>query len=412
MTNPLPTLPARPAGRLDDAIDDALDAMEAAGLRRRPAARDPAQPGDPPGHLRRDGRLLLDLSSNDYLGLATHPALAARAADWAQRAGTGARASRLVSGTLDLHERVEARLAQLKRREAAVLFASGWQANATVLPALASVLDARAGQTSGQTLVFTDRLIHASLHHGCRAAGWREIRFRHNDCGHLRDLLAARAAEPGARLIVTETVFSMDGDRADLPALRGLAAEFGAILYLDEAHATGVLGPHGAGLSLVGEPAPDEIVMGTASKALGGFGAYVAGSRRLRDLLLNRASGLIHTTALPPPVLGALDAALDLLPQLDAARAHLAALAGRLRAGLAALGHATGDSSTQIVPLVLGEAARAAAVSAALEAAGILAVAIRPPTVPPGTARLRLALSAVHTDADLDRLLSALARCG
>lgn len=397
--------PNRPSPiRLDSAIDACLAGLETSGLRRRVGPLDPPQPLDPPGHLRRDGRLLLDLSSNDYLGLARHPLLAERAAAWAHRFGTGARASRLVSGTLEAHEAVETRIAALKQRQAALLFASGWQANATVLPALASLLDG-----AGETLVYTDRLVHASLHQGCRAAGWREIRFRHNDLDHLRTLLAARADRKGARLILTETVFSMDGDRADLAALRAIAAEFGAILYLDEAHATGVLGPAGAGLSTIGEPAPDEIVMGTASKALGGFGAYVAGTRRLRDLLLNRASGVIHTTALPPPVLGALDAALDLLPGLDAARAHLAGLADRLRAGLAALGHDTGASTTQIVPLAVGEADRALALAARLEAAGILAVAIRPPTVPPGTARLRLALSCVHGEADIDRLLEVLA---
>jgi len=344
---------------------------------------------------------MLDFSSNDYLGLSQHPELKQRAASYAQTYGAGAGASRLVSGTLDLHLQVEAKIAALKKTEAALLFASGWQANAS---ALSSLL--RFGKPA---LVFTDHLIHASLHHACRAAGAEQIRFRHNDMTQLKTLLEQHASAPGMRFIVTESVFSMDGDQADLHTLRALADRHHAFLYLDEAHATGVLGPNGMGLSGT-IPGGADLVMGTFSKALGGFGAYIAGSRALCDWLVNRASGFIHTTALPPPILGAIDAALDLVPTMTIERTTLHAHAARLRHALQNLGIDHGPSTTQIVPAILGDAKATIALAESLRAEGIFAVAIRPPTVPPGTSRLRLAVSAAHTNDHLDRLIAALAK--
>ncbi|AZG08420.1 8-amino-7-oxononanoate synthase [Pigmentiphaga sp. H8] len=354
------------------------------------------------GHVTFEGRDVVDFSSNDYLGLARHPVLAERVAEWTARHGAGARASRLVSGNLDLHQAVEAKLARFKGTEAALLFASGWQANAAVLPALLRV----PGQ--GDPLVFSDRLNHASLHHGCQAAGVRQIRFRHNDLDHLDALLAERAGQPGPRFVVTESVFSMDGDRTDVAALCRVAERHGAFVYLDEAHATGVLGPRGAGLASLGEGRVD-LAMGTFSKALGGFGAYVAGSRQLCDYLVNTCSGFIYTTALPPPVLAAIDAALDLVPGMDDERRRLAGLGDGLRRALADQGVETGASSTQIVPAIVGEAGAALALSDGLRARGLLAVAIRPPTVPMGTSRLRIALSAAHDEADVARLARTIA---
>jgi 8-amino-7-oxononanoate synthase len=341
----------------------------------------------------------LDFSSNDYLGLSRHPALRQRAAEWASQMGAGAGASRLVSGTREQHLQVEAKIAALKGTEAALLFASGWQANASVLSSLL-----RFGKPAA---VFADALIHASLHHACRAASVAQIRFRHNDMAHLEALLRSHPAQ-GRRFIVTESVFSMDGDQADMSALRALADRYDAFLYLDEAHATGVLGPGGMGLSGT-VPGGVDLVMGTFSKALGGFGAYIAGSRAMCDWLVNRASGFIHTTALPPSVLGAIDAALDLVPGLHAERATLHGHAARLRAGLAGLGIDFGASTTQIVPAIVGDTQAALALAGRLRDDGIFAVAIRPPTVPPGTCRLRLAVSAAHSGADLDRLIAALA---
>jgi 8-amino-7-oxononanoate synthase len=347
---------------------------------------------------------LLNVSSNDYLGLSQHPLLKARAAEWGGQYGTGAGASRLVTGTLALHGQVETRLAALKGTEAALLFASGWQANASVL---ASLLRFPNGGKDPEPLVFFDELNHASLHYGCRAAGRAQIVFRHNDMDHLSDLLDAHANRPARRFIVTESVFSMDGDQTDVAALRTLADRHGAFLYLDEAHATGVLGPGGMGLAGT-VPGGVDLAMGTFSKALGGFGAYVAGSRALCDWLVNRASGFIHTTALPPTVLGAMDAALELVPGLVAERTRLHAHASRVRSALARLGIDYGPSTTQIVPAIVGTEAAALALATRLRGTGILAIPIRPPTVPNGTSRLRLALSAAHTAADIDRLIAAL----
>jgi len=384
---------------LDSLLAQELDRAEQRQMRRRLRTADCARDG----RLLFEGREVIDFSSNDYLGLARHPALAERVADWTARYGAGARASRLVSGNLALHESIEAKLARFKGTEAALLFASGWQANAAVLPAL---LRAASGQ--GEPMVFCDRLNHASLHHGCQAAGVRQIRYRHNDLDHLDSLLAERVGKPGLRLVVTESVFSMDGDRTDVAALCELAERHGAFVYLDEAHATGVLGPGGAGLASLGRGRVD-LAMGTFSKAMGSFGAYVAGSRQLCDYLLNACSGFIYTTALPPPVLAAIDAALDLVPGMDAERQRLARLGNELRRALATLGIGTGASSTQIVPAIVGDAGEALALSDRLRSHDLLAVAIRPPTVPAGTSRLRIALSAAHGEEDVVRLIDAVA---
>lgn len=349
-----------------------------------------------------DGRRLVDFSSNDYLGLSRHPLLIRRAAEYAARWGAGAAASRLVRGNLAPFAALEGKVAAAKGCEAALILASGFQANAAVLPAL---LDARV--LGAEPVVLADRLIHASLHHGIAAAGLRQVRFRHNDLGHLAELLEKHAGSPC--VVVTESVFSMDGDRADVPALVTLCERFGAFLYIDEAHATGVLGESGFGLA-AGYGDRIGLVMGTFSKALGGFGAYVACSAALRDYLINRCGGLIYSTGLPPAVLGAIDAALELVPQLGAGRKRLQDMAGDFRGRLQAAGLDTGPSSTQIVPVMLGEEERALRVAAALEAEGFLGVAIRPPTVPPGTSRIRFALSALHTDEQVERLAAAVVR--
>lgn len=381
--------------RLDSHLEAALERVTRAGQRRTLRATT-LLPG---GRIERAGRTMLDFSSNDYLGLARHPLLVERSAEWAARDGSGSGSSRLVTGTSAAHLALEARIAEFKHCEAALIFASGWQANAAAIPALLAAIPGVA--------IFTDRLIHASMHAGIAMAGVRQHRFRHNDLGHLETLLAEKGADAPARLILTESVFSMDGDRADMVRLADIAERHDAALFVDEAHATGVLGPEGRGLSAL-VPGKVDLVMGTFSKALGGFGAYVAGSRVLIDYLTNAASGFIFTTAPPPAVLGAVDAALDLLPGMDAERVHLAALGDRLRAGLARLGLDHGASSTQIVPAVIGPENEAMALSARLEAAGFLASAIRPPTVPAGTSRLRLALRAGHSEADIDALLAAI----
>jgi 8-amino-7-oxononanoate synthase len=325
--------------------------------------------------------------------------LAERSAEWAIRHGSGSGASRLVTGTMPEHLAIEARIARFKGTEAALLFPTGWQLNAAVLAALL--------KAAPEALLFTDRLIHGSLHAG--AADHRQIRFRHNDLDHLEELLAKHGDRDGPKLIVTESVFSMDGDRADIARLGAIAKAHDAFLYLDEAHATGVLGPAGAGLSRE-IPGAAHLVMGTFSKAMGCFGAYVAGSRLLIDYLVNACGGFLFSTAPPPAMLGAIDAALDLVPGMETERQLLAAHGAHLRERLADAGIDRGASSTQIVPVIVGEAEAALALSGALADDGMLAAAIRPPTVPAGTSRLRIALHSTHLRADVDRLADALIR--
>jgi 8-amino-7-oxononanoate synthase len=371
-----------------------LDRRAAEGLRRSltgvaaPTARE----------IRADGRLYVNFSSNDYLGLRCHAALIGRAQEWAEAYGVGSGASRLVTGNLDLFAPIEAKLARLKHKPASLVMASGFQVNAAVLQAL---LDRTVLGT--EPLVFADRLNHASMHFGCQAAGVRQLRYRHCDASHLGELLSQHQGDSRPRFILTESVFSMDGDVAPLADIAALARAHDACLIVDDAHATGILGEGGAGLA-----AEADIVIGTFSKALGSFGGFVASSETVRDYLVNRCAGLIYSTALPPPVLGAIDAALDLVPGMNAERAHVAGLAERFRAGAQAVGISTGASTTQIVPVIRGSAEAAIAMSARLRQAGFWVTSIRPPTVPVGTARLRLAFTASHHESDIDRLLDVL----
>jgi 8-amino-7-oxononanoate synthase len=348
--------------------------------------------------LETGGRSYLNLATNDYLALRFHPALIERAAEWAARYGTGSGASRLVSGNLDVFAGIEAKVARLKQKPAGLIMASGFQANAAVLQALfdRTVLGA-------EPLVFADRLNHASMHFGCKAAGVRQQRYRHGDADHLAELLTQFQGDSRPKFILTESVFSMDGDVAPVPEIARLARAHDATLIVDDAHATGILGEGGGGLS-----DGAEIVIGTFSKALGSFGAYVACSDLLRDYIVNRCSGFIYSTALPPPVLGAIDAGLDLVPDMDTERSHVAGLAAGFRATAKERGYDTGASATQIVPLIVGTADAALSLSAALREAGLWATAIRPPTVPQGTARVRLAFTAAHDEADIGRLLAAM----
>lgn len=381
----------------DSIFDDALSGIDARGQRRSLRASTIA----PHGRMLRDGREFIDFSSNDTLGLSQHPVLVERAREWTRRLGTGAGASRLVTGTSEAHLELETKIAAFKKTEAALLFASGWQANAAVIPALVKAV--------ADVAVFTDKLIHASLHHGCAAANVQQIRFRHNDLDHLETLLEERGANSSARMILTESVYSMDGDTANLARLAEIARRHDALLFVDEAHATGVLGPGGAGLSAMLDDGVD-LVMGTFSKAMGSFGAYVAGSARLCDFLVNTCSGFIYSTAPPPAVLGAIDAALDIVPDMDGERARLGQLGDQLRSGLKALGIDSGASTTHIVPAIIGDAREAVRVSEELAHKGLLASAIRPPTVPAGTSRLRLALRSTHEPEDIDALVSAIGK--
>ena len=345
-----------------------------------------------------DGGAYVNFASNDYLGLRFNEALIRRAIEWADEWGVGSGASRLVSGNLELFRPIEAKLARLKGKPAALVMASGFQTNAAALQAILDRSVLGAGP-----LVFADRLNHASMHFGCQAAGARQIRYRHCDAAHLGSLLASHEGDDRPKFILTESVFSMDGDMAPLDDIARLARAHKACLIVDDAHATGILGEGGSGLS-----GDADIVIGTFSKALGSFGGFVAASETVRDYLINRCAGVIYSTALPPPVLGAIDAALDIVPGMDAERTQVANLAARFRAGARASGLDTGNATTQIVPVILGTPEAALAMSLRLREAGLWASSIRPPTVPPGTARLRLAFTVAHGEADVDRLLEVL----
>lgn len=354
------------------------------------------------GSTRFGGRDLANFSSNNYMGLADHPALIARAGEWSARWGTGATASRLVCGNMDLFAQVEEKLASGKGYESALVFNSGFQANSSLL---ASLLDPAV--LKHPPLVFSDRLNHASMHLGIRAAGVKQIRYRHNDLNHLEDLLKKHHDAPNSKFILSETVFSMDGDRADVGGLLELKRRHDAFLYLDEAHAVGVLGKNGFGLA-ADYPGQADLVMGTFSKALGGFGAYVVCSGVLRDFFINHCAGFIYATALPPGVLGAMDAALELLPNLEHQRLRLLQKSAELRTRLRAAGMDVGLSTTQILPVILGAETQTLALSNHLEShANIMAVAVRPPTVPVGSSRVRFSLTAAHDDLTLDRLAEA-----
>jgi 8-amino-7-oxononanoate synthase len=345
------------------------------------------------------GRPMLSFCSNDYLGLASHPALAAAAADAAARDGSGASASRLVAGDLPAHRHLESTLARFLERPAALAFPSGYQANLAVLTALAGRED----------LIVSDALNHASLVDGCRLSRARVAIFPHGDARAAHRLLSA-GGRFRRRLLVTESLFSMDGDAAPLAPLAEAASATDSVLVVDEAHAFGVLGPGGRGLCAAAGVAPD-VLIATLGKAVGAAGGFVAGSAALRDILVNRARTFIFTTALPPPVAAAAEAGLRLLagPEGDARRALLAERRHSLGQALVDLRAVPALPRGPIVPVLLGSEARALAAAAALNERGIFIPAIRPPTVPPGTSRLRITLSAAHEPADVARLIATLA---
>ncbi|MEJ2091732.1 MAG: 8-amino-7-oxononanoate synthase [Syntrophobacterales bacterium] len=364
-----------------------LENLTTQDLRRSLTVVEEALPGC---RVRVDGRVLLNLSSNDYLGLSQEPRLIAAAREAAARWGVGAGASRLVVGHLALHEEVEARLAEFKGTEAAVIFSTGYMANLGTISALVG---------PGDT-VFCDRLNHASIYDGIKLSGAGLARFPHRDLNRLEALL--QKAGTGRRFIITDSVFSVDGDLAPLQDLVELKDRYGACLMIDEAHATGVLGPRGAGLAAaLGLTQRVEVHMGTFSKALGSLGGFVAGDRRLIDYLHNRARSFIYSTAMPPPVLGAIAAALDIVTQEPERRWYLLAEAERFRHTLTQAGFDILGSETQIVPVLAGENARTLRFAARLRERGLMAVALRPPTVPPGRSRVRFSLSAAHTPEDL-----------
>lgn len=345
-----------------------------------------------------DGRPCLAFSSNDYLGLANHPALKRAMVEGVERFGVGGGASHLVMGHSSAHQQLEEALAAFTGRPRALLFSTGYMANMGVINALVGKADA----------LFEDRLNHASLLDGGLLSGARFRRYRHADMADLARLLAA--SEARRKLVVTDGVFSMDGDLADLPGLAQLAREHQAWLMVDDAHGFGCLGEQGGGcaehFALDAEALP--ILVGTLGKGFGTAGAFVAGSDTLIETLIQFARPYIYTTALPPALAWATLTSLELVQREGWRRDRLRQLIRRFRAGAEALGYPLMASNTPIQPLLVGTAEEAMRLSRALEEEGILVGAIRPPTVPQGSARLRITLSAAHTEEQVDRLLDAL----
>jgi 8-amino-7-oxononanoate synthase len=346
-----------------------------------------------------DGTRVLLLCSNNYLGLADSQRVQEAAADAALRWGVGAGASRLVSGTMTIHGRLEKRLAAFKGSEAALLFGSGYLANLGVVGTLAGAGD----------VVFSDELNHASIIDGCRLSRAQTFVYAHNDVEHLAWGLAQAGGR--AALIVTESVFSMDGDVAPLEDIVELGRIYGARVAVDEAHATGCLGPGGRGaVAALGLEREVDVVVGTLGKALGAYGAFVACDLELAELFTNSARSLIFSTAPPPPAIAGALAALELLEEQPRRVERLRANADVLRAELAREGFDVAGSSTQIIPLVIGDARTAMRVCEAALERGVFAQAIRPPTVPDGTSRLRLAVMATHTKDELREAARVLGR--
>jgi 8-amino-7-oxononanoate synthase len=375
----------------DDALDE-LRELEALHRLRVPRVRD----GVPGAVIRLDGRDVLNFASNDYLGLAGDPRLSRAAAAALDDAGTGAGASRLIVGNHRHHVRLEAAVADWLGCGGVRLFNSGYAANLGVLTALLGAGD----------VVFSDELNHASIIDGCRLSRAEVTVFRHRDVAALEAALVDRVGR--RRIVVSESLFSMDGDLADVEAIAALCKRHDAAFVLDEAHAIGVIGPEGRGLAALHGVVPD-IVIGTFGKALGGFGAFAATSRAVAELLWNKARPLVFSTGLPPSVPAAAQAAIEIVRGVDGEhrRARLAGHARRLRALVPGI---LGAAASAIAPLVIGEDRAAMRCTDLLLAEGLFVQGIRPPTVPPGTARLRVGLSAIHSDQHIETAAESMNR--
>ncbi len=380
-----------PAHRSERSIEKALGAdlesISRAGLHRHLRCIESAQ--EP--FVTIEGRRYLLFCSNNYLGLATHPRVIAAARDALERFGAGAVSSRLISGHMTPHAELEEKIASWKGVERALVFSTGYQANVGVVTALVGPED----------VVLSDELNHASLIDGCRLSRARVRVYRHNDFDHLAALLR-ESSSARRRLVVTETIFSMDGDRAPLADIVEACERHDAWLAVDEAHAAGVFGPGGAGVvAELGLTARVDIHIGTLGKALGSFGAYVAGSSRLVELLVNRARSFIFTTGLPPSAAAAAKAAIEIVEEEPERARGLLARARGLGARLRAEGLDVPHAESQILPIVIGGAEDTVAVARRLLDAGVYVAAIRPPTVPAGTSRLRVSLMATHSEGDI-----------
>ncbi|MDF9408077.1 MAG: 8-amino-7-oxononanoate synthase [Pelotomaculum sp. PtaB.Bin013] len=348
------------------------------------------------------GKECVLLSSNNYLGLTEHPEVKEAAKLAVDRWGAGSGGSRLITGNYALHEEMEKEIARFKREEGAITFSSGYMANFGVIQALVDRGD----------VVLSDELNHSSIVDGCRLSRAKVKVYRHRDMEHLEKILR-QAKGYRRRLIVTDGVFSMDGDLAPLPDIVALAGQYGAFVMVDDAHGTGVLGRRGAGtVEHFGLEGKVQVQMGTLSKALGSAGAYVAGKRELIDYLRNKTRSFIYSTAPAPAAVGAALAALRLVERQPEIRAQLWENARYLRVGLKSMGYKVPSEDSPIIPVLIGDADKTMHLAQALLEEGVFAPGIRPPTVPQGTCRIRATVMAIHTRGDLDQALSAFARAG
>lgn len=353
--------------------------------------RDPRAFETSGSHVNIDGKTCINLSSNDYLNLAHHEALKSKAVEYTQLYGTGATSSRLICGTQKCHIKLEQKLASFKNYPESLIFGSGYLANIGIIPALAAQGD----------LIIADKLAHACMIDGAQLSGAKLLRFKHNDLTHLKTLLQ-KTSEYRQTFILTESVFSMDGDLAPLKEIGELAKSYHAIFIVDEAHAMGVFGPSGAGVTrMEGIQDHVHIAMGTLSKALGGYGGFVSCSRELRSYFVNMARSFIYSTGLPPAAMGSSLAAIEWLEANPNAGKTLLSKAERFRNKLQVAGLDTGASASQIVPIIIGDNKRTLDIADDLKAKGVLALAIRPPTVPSGTARLRCSITLGHSEEEL-----------
>ena len=379
-----------------DWLDTACAELEQTNLRRHLRTVMSA----PTGTINLEGRDVVLLGSNNYLGLSMHPKVIAAAVEATRTFGTGASGSRLISGNSELYTTLEANLAKAKGTEAALVFSSGYAANTSTIPVLAGEGD----------LILSDALNHASIIDGCRLSRATKQVYRHFDVEHLRALLS-ESAMFRRRLIVTDGVFSMDGDIAPLPDICDLAAEHDAMVLVDDAHGFGVLGKDGSGsVAHFGLEGEGIVQMGTLSKSVGALGGYIAGTRPLIELLINRARGFIFTTGLPPATLAAANAALDIMRSTPELRQRLFSHAKLLKTALIGLDYTLLPSETQILPIVLGSPQQATNIAQVLLAEGVFAPAIRPPAVPTGTSRLRVTVMATHTEAEIQKAVDAFTR--
>ncbi|MEN7972762.1 MAG: 8-amino-7-oxononanoate synthase [Verrucomicrobiota bacterium] len=390
-----PTLQLGQSGSMrEDWIQPILDETKSKGLER--SARVYPEAG---GTFKIDGKKVLNFSSNDYLDLGHHRHVMDRSREALDQYGIGSTASRLVTGTLPIHEELETRLAKEKGYESALVFGSGYMANAGTIPVLAGRDD----------IIFADKLVHASMIDAGKLSGAKLVRFAHNDPTALEKRLEQYSDSECRKLIITESVFSMDGDIAPLEEISALAEKHGAMLMVDEAHASGTFGPNGAGLVReLGLENSVTVSMGTMSKAMAGYGGFVACSGNLRKLLVNSSRAFIYTTALPPAVIGAALGIMDVLESSPRLGNILQANADYFRSLLHDAGLDTLQSKSQIIPIVIGDNEKAVAVSQKLRDQGIIAAAIRPPTVPAGSARLRISVTLAHLVDDLEYTAKAI----